>query len=89
MKSDTLTGFEKKSLTGGIISINDLREKEYRGEKLNKSEKQALVTFDKYRIAILNTQENEGAFHQKYLELQAMANLSHYQEFLKESYVVL
>lgn len=78
-----------KSFVGETQSINDLREKEYGGEKLSKKEKLALKSFDKYRIAILNKQENEGAFHRKYFELQAMANLTPYEEFLKESYLVL
>lgn len=80
---------DKKSLVGSATSINDLREKEYGGEKLSKKEKLAIISFDKYRIAILNKQENEGAFHRKYLELQALANLAPYEEFLKETYLVL
>lgn len=88
-ETKTARGGKKKSFVGTISSINDLREKEYAGEKLSQKEKFALITFDKYRIAILNKQENEGAFHRKYLELQAMANLTPYEEFLKETYLVL
>lgn len=79
----------EKSLVGAPVSINDLRDKEYNGEKLSKKEKLALISFDKYRIAILNSQTSEGAFQCKYLELQAMANLTSYEEFLEESYLVL
>ena len=78
-----------KSLVGAAQSINDLREKEFNGEKLGKKEKLALMSFDKYRIAILNKQESENDFHKKYLELQAMANLTPFEEFLKESYLAL
>lgn len=77
------------ALKQGLTSINDLREKEYNGEKLSSNEKKALNAFDKYRIAILNQQENEEEFHKKYLEFQAMANLTPYEEFLKETYLVL
>lgn len=87
-EEETLTS-SGKTLVGAAQTINDLREKEYGGIKLSKKEKQALTAFDKYRIAILNKQENEGAFHSKYLELQAMANLSPYEEFLKDGYLVL
>ena len=75
-----------KSLLGAAISINDLREREFNGESLSKKEKQALSNFDKFRIATLNNQEKEEAFHKKYRELQAMANLTPYEEFLKAEY---
>lgn len=77
------------ALKDGLKSINDLREKEYSGEKLSNKERQALIAFDKYRIAILNRQESEDDFHKKYLEFQTMANLTPYEEFLKETYLVL
>ena len=77
------------ALKDGLASINDLREKEYNAEKLSKKERQALIAFDKYRIAVLNLQENEEEFHKKYLEFQTMANLTPYEEFLKETYIVL
>lgn len=88
-RGGVLSRADSKTLIGATQSINDLREKEYGGEKLSKKEKLAIMAFDKYRIAILNKQENEGAFHRKYFELQAMANLAPYEEFLKENYLVL
>lgn len=80
--------FQFKSVLGAPVSISDLREKEFNGEKLSKKEKLALVSFDKYRISVLNRQENEDAFHKKYMELQALSNLAPFEEFLKEEYMV-
>ena len=80
---------QHKTPGGAELSINDLRQKGAGGEKLNHQEKQALAAFYKYRIAILNRQQSEDAFHNKYLELQIMSNLTPYEEFLKEGYLVL
>lgn len=67
-------------------SINDLRDKEFSGLKLSPEERFALSNFDKYRIKILNAQENEANFHQQYRQLQVIANLGDWREFLKEEY---
>ncbi len=77
-----------KSDINGMASINDLREKEYNGEPLTQREKQALVNFDQYRINELNAQVDDMTFHKRYRELQIMANLGDYQEFLKDKYFV-
>lgn len=71
----------------GVISINDLRNREYAGQKLSNEEKTALQNFDKFRLAQLSEQKSERDFHNKYIQLQVMANLSPYQEFLKENYL--
>lgn len=76
---------EKKSLRS-FLSINDLKEKEYSNEDLSHEQRNALKNFDRYRISQLNNQPSEKAFQCKYLQLQAMANLSPYSEFLKEEY---
>lgn len=68
------------------MSINDLRDKEYSGEPLTLREKQALVNFDRFRLNVLNAQTDDMSFHKRYQELQVMANLGDYQEFLKEKY---
>ena len=77
--------FAKKVL-GGSVSINDLREKEFNGEALTLEEKQALLNFDKFRLEELEKQPNDMAFHERYRQLQVMANLGDYQEFLGEKY---
>jgi hypothetical protein len=76
----------KSSLMGGLVSINDLRDREYSGAELFEDEKQALYNFDRFRLSQLSAQKNERDFHNKYIQLQVMANLSPYQEFLKEKY---
>jgi hypothetical protein len=70
-----------KSLTN---SINDIRDKEFSGHKLSSEEKFALSNFDKYRIKVLNSQENEAAFHEAYRKIQVIANLGDWRDFLNE-----
>ncbi len=77
--------FTKKDI-GGEISINDLRDKEFSGEKLAADEKKALANFDQYRIRILNAQDDEETYHNTYRQLQVIANLGDWKEFLKEDY---
>lgn len=79
--------FTKKDI-GGEISINDLRDKEFSGTPLTPNEKLALSNFDHYRIEILNNQESEEDFHKAYRQLQVIANLGDWKEFLKEEYKV-
>ncbi len=78
---------KKKSLNiKGFLSINDLKDKEYNNLELNHNERLALKNFDRYRINELNSQTNERDFQSRYLQLQAMANLTPYEEFLQEKY---
>lgn len=67
-------------------SINDLRELEYNNIDLETNQRLALKNFDRFRISELNNQITEKKFHNKYLQLQVMANLTSYEEFLKEEY---
>ena len=69
-----------------FYSINDLREKDYDNIDLSPNERLALKNYDRYRIAELNKQVSEDQFHNRYMQLQVMANLSPYEEFLKEGY---
>ena len=85
-RSKILGKYFAKSEIGGAISINDLREKELSGELLTLMEKQALANFDRYRISQLRMQSDDMAFHEKYRQLQIMANLGDYEEFLKDKY---
>ncbi len=78
--------FTKKSI-GGEVSINDLRDKEFSGVPLSFDEKRALKNYDNYRIKLLNAQQdNEPAFHNIYRQLQVIANLGDWHEFLKAEY---
>lgn len=86
-KGDLLKKIFSKELGSGLTeSINDLRDKEFSGIKLTPEERFALSNFDSYRLKILNAQENENDFHQQYRQLQVIANLSDWREFLKENY---
>ena len=69
-----------------FLSINDLKDKEYNEIELTKEERLALKNFDRFRIVELNRQKSENDFNTKYFQLQAMANLSPFEEFLKEEY---
>lgn len=67
-------------------SINDLRDKEFSGARLNPDERAALSNFDRYRLNVLNSETNEEVFHYKYRQLQVIANLSDWKEFLHENF---
>ena len=75
-----------KSNLKDVFSINDLREKDYQNIDLSPNERLALKNYDRYRISELNKQTSEVQFHNKYMQLQVMANLSPFKEFLKEDY---
>ena len=83
---DLLLKLINKKSKGLITSINDLRDKEFSGIKLSSEEKFALCNFDKYRINLLNAQEDEERFHYHYRQLQVIANLTDWKEFLKEDF---
>jgi hypothetical protein len=68
------------------VSINDLRDREFAGQKLSMDEKTALDNFDRYRIQYLNSSSSEDEFSKRYLEMQVKANLSPFLEFLKSPY---
>ena len=86
IKSDFISKLLNKKSTGLVVSINDLRDKEFSGIKLSAEEKFALSNFDKYRISVLNSQTEEEKFHYQYRQLQVIANLSDWQEFLGEEF---
>ncbi|OFY89901.1 MAG: hypothetical protein A3K10_09530 [Bacteroidetes bacterium RIFCSPLOWO2_12_FULL_31_6] len=69
-----------------FLTINDLRDREYSNKELSPQERLAIKNFDRYRIIELNKQTSESKFHNKYLQIQVMANLSPFEEFLKENY---
>ena len=79
---------ENKVASTAIITINDLRESDFTGRPLSHQQRLALKNFDRYRIHELNQQLSEAAFHKRYTQIQVMANLSPFKEFLKEKYFV-
>jgi hypothetical protein len=84
---DILSKLFSKSTRTLTNSINDLRDKEFSGEKLSSEEKFALSNFDKYRIKVLNSQESEEAFHEAYRKIQVIANLGDWRDFLNEDLI--
>ena len=76
----------KQNSLKNFVSINDLRDKEYSNQPLSHEERIALKNFDKYRVKCLSQKKTEKEFHNSYQQLQVLANLSPYQEFLKEEY---
>ncbi|MCE3260240.1 MAG: hypothetical protein K0S12_1881 [Bacteroidetes bacterium] len=85
-KQDILSRLISTKSNGLVTSINDLRDKEFSGIKLTAEEKFALSNFDKYRINVLNSQEDEEKFHNQYRQLQVIANLTDWKEFLKDEF---
>ena len=80
-KNDIAKRFFSKQDIGGAESINDLRDKEFSGKSLTAEEKFALANFDKYRLNILNSQENEEQFHLHYRQIQVISNLGDWIQF--------
>ncbi|GAB4131943.1 MAG: hypothetical protein Fur0041_02760 [Bacteroidia bacterium] len=82
LREDLLKKYFSKSAIGGTVSINDLRDREFSGEYLSDEERTALRNFDRYRIKELNAQKNDLEFHERYRQLQVMANLADWKDFL-------
>lgn len=78
--------FHSKSIIGGSLSINDLREMDYNNEELTPQQRLAILNYDRYRLVQLKKQTNDVNFNKTYLQLQVMANLHDYKEFLEEKY---
>ncbi len=74
------------SKTSVTESINDLRDKEFTGARLSSDEKRALANFDAYRLQVLNNQQDEEEFHKKYRQIQVIANLGDWRDFLKDEF---
>ncbi len=85
-KNDIAKRFFSKQDIGGAESINDLRDKEFSGKTLTAEEKYALANFDKYRLNILNSQQDDEQFHLHYRQIQVISNLGDWREFIKDEY---
>ena len=82
LRNDILKQYFTKASIGGVVSINDLRDREDSGESLSADEIKALRNFDKYRLDQLNNIQNDKEFHEKYRQIQVMANLGDWKDFL-------
>lgn len=85
--ADIKTGIYKQAFLGEHVTINDIRDKEYKGEELSEEERKAIRNFEVYRLKVLNEQTSDEEFHKKYQQLQVLANLGSYKEFLKSKFV--
>jgi hypothetical protein len=81
--ADIKTGIYKQEFLGNHVTINDIRDKEYKGEALTEEENSAIRNFEVYRLRVLNEQTNDEDFHKKYQQLQVISNLGSYTEFLR------
>jgi hypothetical protein len=82
LREDILKKYFAKADIGGTLSINDLRDREFSGERLTLEEQTALRNFDRYRIESLNGITDDKEFHERYRQLQVMANLGDWKDFL-------
>jgi len=64
------------------ITINDLKDRYFEGQKLTQEELLAIQNYDKFRLEYLCSANDGKEFDRRYLELQAKANLSPYTDFL-------
>ncbi|HEU4717243.1 MAG TPA: hypothetical protein VFU15_05400 [Bacteroidia bacterium] len=83
LREDLLKKYFSKSDIGGTESINDLRDRDFNGDALSDEERRALHNFDRYRIEELNGIKSDMEFHERYRQLQVMANLADWKDFLK------
>lgn len=70
--------------SGESLSINDLRDLYFSGQPLTEEQQLALANFDKYRLAQLEEVKNSPSFNEVYFQIQAMANLADFREFLRK-----
>ena len=82
LREDLLKKYFAKVDIGGTVSINDLRDREFNGEHLSHDEVLALSNFDHYRIERLNAHSNDMEFHEQYRQLQVLANLADWKDFI-------
>ena len=85
-RNELLSQLMTRPSRGLTSSINDLREKEKSGIRLSLEEKTAVSNFERYRVTVLNAETDEDKFHLKYRQLQVIANLSDWNEFLGEDF---
>ena len=85
-RQDIYKNFFANKESGETITISDLKDKEFRNDPLAEEETQAILNFDRFRLTELNKLKNDFEFNARYCELQIMANLADYKEFLKEEY---
>jgi len=68
-------------------TINDLKTYESEKKSLSPRQHLAMKNFDRYRYVILTNVKSEDKFQKEFQRLQSLANLTDYEEFLKDEYI--
>ena len=69
------------------VTINDLKELEQNDVELSPQQRLAIKNFERYKFTSLSGIKKEDKFHKEFQRIQSLANLSKYEEFLKEKYL--
>ena len=85
----SISNFEKDNSKPSqrVKSISDIIENDLNGLPITGEERTALSNFQNYRLSVLKKEEDMKNFGKKYRQLQVIANLSEFSEFLKEEYI--
>ena len=83
-----IQSYYRQAFIEGNISINDLRDKLDNGATLTSEELASIKNYEKYQIEVLTKEMSDDEFNKKYQQLQVLANLGSFEEFLKEKYTV-
>lgn len=70
-----------------VITINDLKLLEKDKKELSPQQRLALKNFERFRSSKLSTIKNEIKFQTEFQRFQSLANLTAYQEYLKDEYL--
>ncbi|MBL4652411.1 MAG: hypothetical protein JKY53_06030 [Flavobacteriales bacterium] len=83
-----IQSYYRQAFIEGNVSINDLREKLDNGMELTPKELTSIKNFERYQIDVLTKEMSDDEFNKKYQQLQVLANLGSFEEFLKEKYLI-
>lgn len=86
MGIDFFNAIIKKRDHSLVESIGDLKDKLASGTALSYEQKTAIKNYERYKANILNAEMDESQFQNKYKQMQVIANLGDWREFLKEDY---
>ena len=84
-----IQSYYRQAFIEGNISINDLRDRLDNGDSLTSEELSSIKNFEHYQITVLTKEMSDDEFSKKYQQLQVLANLGSFEEFLKDKYSTL
>lgn len=70
-----------------VVTINDLKLMEKDKKELSPQQRLALKNFERFRSSKLSGIKNENKFQIEFQRFQSLANLTAYQEYLKDEYL--